>query len=256
MRLGEPKDAYTVYGTPKKNSSRIGKCFAKGAGLPYREVPCKLAAGGMASFGAHHGLRPLLERVQREGRNWIYLDNGYFGAKHFSGYYRVTRNDYQHDGTGNASAKRWEQLRLRIVPWRRSGSFVLVCPPSPISHDRGLDLSGWLATVLATLKASTDREIRVRAKTDRNAVPLAQALRCAHALVCWTSNAAVQALLAGVPVFCTAPCAAYRMGQPDLSRIEAPCLPPDREQWARNLAANQWTLREMASGQCWREVMT
>lgn len=249
------KPGYTVYATPKKNSSRIGRCFAQGARLPYREIPCKLAAGGMASFGAHHGLRPLLARVQREGRPWIYVDNGYFAAKHFSGYYRATRNAYQHDGTGQASSKRWEQLGLSVAPWRRSGSFVLVCPPAPVSPDRGLDLSGWLPATLTMLKANTDREIRVREKTDRTAVPLAQALHGAHALVCWTSNAAVEALLAGVPVFCTAPCAAYRMGHSDLAKIEAPHLPPDREQWAWNLAANQWTLREMASGQCWRELM-
>jgi hypothetical protein len=73
--------------------------------------------------------------------------------------------------------------------------------------------------------------------------------------VCWTSNAAVDAVLAGVPVFCTSPCAAYRMGHADLSKIETPHFPPDREQWAWSLAANQWTLREMASGQCWRELM-
>jgi hypothetical protein len=105
------------------------------------------------------------------------------------------------------------------------------------------------------LKASTDREIRVRTKEQRKAVPFAQALQGAHAVVCWTSNAAVDALLAGFPVFCTAPCAAYRMGQTDLAKIECPFFPPDREQWARNLAANQWTLNEMTSGQCWRELM-
>jgi len=249
------KAPYTVYATPRKNSAKVGRCFAKGARLPYREVPCKLAPGGMASFGAHHGLRPLLNYVQREGRQWIYLDNGYFGARHFSGYYRVTRNAYQHDGTGHASAKRWEQLGLRMAPWRQSGSFVLVCSPGPANADRGLDLSDWLPGVLAILRANTDREIRVRDKKERDVVPLAQALRGAHALVCWTSNAAVDALLAGIPVFCTAPCAAYRMGHPDVAQIETPHFPPDREQWAWNLAANQWTLREMASGQCWRELM-
>ena len=68
------------------------------------------------------------------------------------------------------------------------------------------------------------------------------------------SNAAVEALLSGVPVFCTGPCAAYRMGKPDVTEIETPALPDDRERWARVLAANQWTLDEMADGTCWREL--
>ena len=28
----------------------------------------------------------------------------------------------------------------------------------------------------------------------------------------------------------------------------------DRERWARVLAANQWTVEEMRSGVCWREL--
>lgn len=251
--------AYTVYGSPHKNSSKIGRHVAKGARLPYREVPCELQPGGMVSFGDAHGLRPLLERVQREGREWVYLDNGYFLAGHFSGYYRVTRNAYQHDGSGKAGRSRFAKLRLAVKPWRASGDFVLVCSPSQaFGKHRGIDMSGWLPKTLETLRRHTDREIRVREKPPgglKHRMPIEDALRGCHALVTDQSNAAVLALLAGVPVFCTSRCAAYRMGHPDLAKIETPHFPPDREPWAWNLAANQWTLREMASGQCWRELM-
>jgi hypothetical protein len=84
--------------------------------------------------------------------------------------------------------------------------------------------------------------------------PLSADLVGAWALVTHSSNAAVEALLEGVPVFCTAPCAAYRMGRPDVAAIEAPALPDDREQWAWNLARAQWTLAEMKSGECWRDL--
>jgi FkbM family methyltransferase len=250
---------FTVYASPRRNSSKIGQHLAKGTRLPYREVPCKLRSGGMVSYGAGYGLWPLLERARREGREWVYLDNGYFLAGHFDGYYRVTRNAYQHDGSGNARPRRFARLGLKVRPWRSGGSFVLVCPPSPgFGADRGIDTSDWLPSTLSTLRRHTDREIRVREKPPgrgRSGMPLEAVLRGCHALVTDQSNAAVLALLAGVPVFCTSRCAAYRMGHADLSKIETPRLPPDREQWAWNLAANQWMLREMASGQCWRELM-
>ena len=78
-------------------------------------------------------------------------------------------------------------------------------------------------------------------KQDKTA-PLAVDLKDCHAVVVHSSNVAVDALLAGVPVFCTVPCAAYRMGYADLSKIESPLYPDDREQWAWNLADQQWTL--------------
>lgn len=44
-------------------------------------------------------------------------------------------------------------------------------------------------------------------------------------MVTWTSNAAVDALLAGVPVFCTGDCAASVMGRSDPINIEYPYYP-------------------------------
>ncbi|MEQ8504625.1 MAG: hypothetical protein RIB80_04815 [Rhodospirillales bacterium] len=70
-------------------------------------------------------------------------------------------------------------------------------------------------------------------------------------MVTWTSNAAVDALLAGVPVFCTGDCAASVMGRSDPINIEYPYYPDNRYEWAATLAANQWTLDEIASGMMW-----
>ena len=80
------------------------------------------------------------------------------------------------------------------------------------------------------------------------------ALAGAHALVTHSSSTTVKALIEGVPVFCTGPCAAGPMGLADLARIEAPHYPEDREAWLRVLAANQWTRQEMADGTCWKQM--
>jgi hypothetical protein len=57
-----------------------------------------------------------------------------------------------------------------------------------------------------------------------------------------------------VPVFPLGKCAASRMGLSDLARIETPYYPGDREQFLWNLAAQQWTLDEIAAGEAWRAL--
>ena len=239
-----------VYHTGHIYSDTICKAFAEGCGGALVS-PAPLLPGSVAMYGCLRGLLPTLKQAQAEGRTWWYMDNGYFRPGHFHGYYRVTRNAFQHDGTGKASSKRWERLGLNIAPWQKGGRRILVCPPSQkFGELLGFNAAAWLQAMLNTLKRHTDREIRVRAKKG-NATPLDADLKDCHAVVAHSSNAAVLALLAGVPVFCTAPCAAHRMGGADVSKIEMPVYPEDREQWAWNLADHQFNLEEMRQGLCW-----
>ncbi|HYH39914.1 MAG TPA: hypothetical protein VD860_16960 [Azospirillum sp.] len=241
-----------VYATEHVHSATVCAAFAAGCGAPV-VPPYPLLPGDVAMYGCLRGLRPTLIQAQREGRRWLYLDNGYFRPGHYDGYYRVTRDALQHDGSGTATPHRWERLGLSIAPWRAGGGHVVVCPPSDIFAGlMGFDARRWLANTLDTLLRHTDRDVRIREKTKKPGRPLAADLAGAWALVTHSSNAAVDALLAGVPVFCTNPCGAYRLGEPELKKIESPRRPDDREQWAWNLAANQWTLSEMADGTCWR----
>jgi hypothetical protein len=213
----------------------------------------------MVTYGFLRGLRPLFESVRSEQRDYVYLDNGYFrpsahGRQDYSGYYRVTRNALQHDGGGKADPHRFEMLGKRIDPWKRGGRYVMICPPGDTFGElNGFSSAKWLRDVTATLRSSTDRPYIVRDKRNPGGVTLFDALRNCHCMVTHSSNAAVEALLYGIPVFCTNPCAGYAMGQPDITKIEAPRY-PEREQWAWNLAANQWTLNEMKSGKCWKEL--
>lgn len=246
-----------AYTSGHPNSETVMRAFSEGAGIPLLPVAGGLKPGGMATYGNMRGLKPLLDQCIAEHRDWIFLDNGYFNPGHWDGYIRATRNAYMHDGTGHEKADRWKHLGKLAMPWKRNGDFVLVCPPGPLYASlRGFDATKWLSDTLATLRLNTDRELRVRVKPVKGSAPapIAAAARGAHALVTHSSNSAVDALLAGVPVFCTAPCAAYRMGIADLRRIEAPFYPTDREQFCWNLAHNQWTLEELKDGTCWRAL--
>lgn len=239
-----------TYSVPRELTSPVWcEAFAKGCGGPV-ETDGILRDRPVALFGSPR-LWSLLTQARAEGRTWWYGDKAYFGRGKF---YRITRNAFQHDGSGNAGPERFRRFGLSIAPWRTSGSHILVCPPG----DRFQRLHGvedWLERTLETLKTYTDRPIRVRPKPrliDGNS--LAPDLEDCWALVTFMSNTAVEAVLAGIPVFVTGRSAASRMGLDDRSRIESPVMPDGREQWAWNLAANQWTLDEIRSGAAWRAI--
>lgn len=246
-----------VYATTHKHSRTICEAFAAGCGAPI-VGPSPLRPGDAFMYGALRGLLPTLQRAQREGRTWFYADNGYLKPGHYHGHYRVTRNALQHDGYGTTDPARWRELGLSIAPWRKNGGHVVVCPPGRLFASLfGFDADKWLADTLRALKAHTDRPVKVRVKMSWQEVktpmePLAADLEGAWALVTHSSNAAVEAVMAGIPVFATARCGASRVALSDLSMIEAPMLPDDREEWLSVLAANQWMLDEMRDGTCWR----
>lgn len=244
-----------VYYSASRASRTVALAFATGAGLPMVRVPeAGVQPGAVALYGQLRGLRQILERAWDEGRPWLYMDNGYFRPGHFNGYFRATLGAYQHAGLGDAAPadyRRWFNLHLKLQPWRASGGHVLVC----LQTERWFELhresrAQWLASVVEQLQRHTDRPIRVREKPEKKdaGASLAGDLEDCWAVVSHTSNAAVDALLAGVPVFTTGACAAASMGLQDLSAIERPFLPDDRERWAAVLAANQWTLEEMRQG--------
>lgn len=243
---------FNIYCTDHLHSRVVSSALSLGTQFPVVR-PAPLLDGGVAMYGFLRGLLPTLNQAREFGRPWVYADRGYFratyGADH-SGHFRFTRNAFQHDGRGQADPARFQRLVLRIAPWRRQGKHVLICPPGDVFTQAMLGISAqeWLEDVGAKLAASTDRPLRVRSKAAPSGRPLIEDLQDCHALVTFMSNTAVEAVLAGVPVFTTGRCAAAVMGCSDLAKIETPRYPEDRERWAAVLAANQWTLEEVRAG--------
>ncbi len=242
----------TVYAVPKERTSpRFARAFAQGCGGKV-VTDARRVDGPIALFGSPH-LMEVLDHARSEGRDFWYGDHAYFKRFRF---YRITRNALQHSGKGEADASRFARLGITIEPWK-TGRHVLVCPPDrKYARCIGMDEKAWLAGTLATLRRHTDRPIRIRKRegAERNPVSLADDLKGAHALVTHHSNAAVEALCMGIPIFVTAECAARGMAETDLTKIESPRYPDDRLRWASVLAANQWTLPEMRQGRAWRAL--
>jgi hypothetical protein len=81
---------------------------------------------------------------------------------------------------------------------------------------------------------------------------LTAALAGAGVVVTFSSNAAVEAVLSGVP---TVACDPGSMARAVAShRVDDALIAPDRSRWANALAWKQWSAEEIASGDCWAAV--
>ena len=239
----------------KKKSLDICEAFAQGCGGVVESVHEPNLKDGDCFF---YGVRPdwlhLWGQAKREKRTIYYADNSYYDCVREK-QFRVTRNGLQCDGMraiwNDEGAKRFEALGVKIQDWRRDGSHIVIAPQSEEFTRVVAGYAGnWLDDAVAAIRRHTDRPLRIRKKGESR--PLVADLDGAWCLVTHMSCAAVEALLAGVPVFVTGRSAAQIMGLSDLSMIETPEYPDRRQEFFELLAANQWSMDELRSGVTWR----
>lgn len=255
----DSRHAVVGYVPSKKAKARVVcAAFVQGAGGVVRQPPPnRLEAGAAAFFGVIDGTQHLWQEARAEGRDWYYLDNAYFDVVR-GRLYRATKNAVQANGREAPAWPRWAALGVKIRPWRKQGRHVILVAQSDTYMRVVAGYAGcWWRDALALLKRHTDRPIAMRgwrANKMALAATLKDALRDCWALVTWSSAAANEALLAGVPVFTAGSCAATPMGLSDLTRIESPNYPDGRDAWAAGLAGRQWTLDEFRNGTAWRTL--
>lgn len=175
------------------------------------------------------------------GKPFTYVDHAYFHRGWDNRTFRVIRDDIHLTRVLDRPDDRLKKFNVEIAPWRRSGSRVVVIPPShfiALHHDG----QGWLAGVLERLKGMTDRPVFVK---DTKVDPLAKTLQDAWCVVSFCTVAAVEAALMGVPVFSTEHCPSWPISG-RLEDLETPHY-PDRLAWACSLSYATWTLDEMHS---------
>lgn len=221
-------------------------------------------------YGLAGGGQRILEDYRSRGRRAIYIDLGYWGrriASRWDGYHKLalnSRHPTAYFQRRPKSAERFQHFRMPICPWRKSGRHILLIGMSAkAAGAEGFVAEQWERETVKRLREITDRPIIYRPKpnwtearpiegTIFGAGPsLRQALQGCHAVVAHHSNAAVDALLAGVPCVCPDG-AASLLSAHDLAEIESPPTPDGREQWAYDLAWTQWSVAEMESGAAYR----
>lgn len=188
-------------------------------------------------------LRIIPDAVRR-GRPFWHIDNGFWqpGRGGERGYYRFT---YRGMSPVQLSGDDLRLAPVTLKPWRRDGKHVLLAMPGVhFGLALGIDVAGWCETVADELRRHTDRPIKIRSRESRD--PLAADLSGAWCCVTHSSNVAVDAAIAGVPVFVAPTSPAAPVGRTDLE-IEDPVM-PGRKRWLWSLASQHFTIPEMKAG--------
>jgi hypothetical protein len=177
---------------------------------------------------------------------------------------------------------RWAELSRRLAlpeirPYRKDGRHIMVI--GQVSGDaslRGEDINQWVMDTATDLRRITDRPILVRphplardfltsglperldgigVKVDDLRRPFEESLKGAWSVVTFSSGAAVDALLAGIPVtaMSTASFAREVTGHALDSALDPTLF--DRMPWLDKLAAAHWCEGEIANGDVWEPLL-
>jgi hypothetical protein len=207
-------------------------------------------------------------QLQRAGRDVLVMERGYLGDRFawtslgwngLNGRAKFVTPD-DDDGA------RFRQ-HFSLTPWRAGGDYVLIAGQVPGDMAlAGRDLGPWYAGAAQAAGRTYGLPVRFRphpeaARLGRRspAVPgaataggtLAEALAGAAVLLTFSSNTAVDAVVAGVPAV-TADQGS--MAWAVAAHTVGDRITPDREAWAARLAWCQWSLDEIRDGRAWEVV--
>lgn len=208
------------------------------------------------NFAATWGVVPVSPRCSRP---WLCMEAGYINGN--SGEYIADRLRFISAGwngrhgaaaaIGPVPPDRWDALGLALDPWVEREGYVLLCDQMP--NDRAAGPAGWwLKAKYHYLDCGHEVRYRSHPNVMASNESLAAALAGAQICVTWSSTAAVQAVIAGVP---TVTLSAESIAGPVTShRVDAPLYRGDRRPWAYNLAYRQWTLDELRDGTAWKHI--
>ncbi len=209
--------------------------------------------------------------------DFIYFDKGYFNrgwkTEDARVHYRFSINGFQpleYFQSIPRPPKRWKKLGISLKPPSKNGERIVITGCSQkFARMHGFTNEEFTEQTVAKLKSLTDRPIVYRPKpADTHAKPIPGTIfsqnRCkiqdelkeAHAVVTFSSNAAADAIIAGVPAFVLGPSIARPVSNTDLSKIEDPWFPSEKErrQWCYDLAYCQWRIEEMEDGTLWEDL--
>ncbi len=181
-------------------------------------------------------------------------------------------------------AGRWSALRkelgLEVKDYRKHGEHLLLAGQVPGDASlRGVDILGWMENTARELADASDRPIVIRPhpRSDHNALAsmmrrlqtvrriawdvkpggsLRDSLTNAWATVTFSSGAAIDSLLMGIPAISMCPSSmAWPVTDHDIQKVNLPTL-YDRHPWLDQLAHSQWTIAEIESGAVWARFET
>ena len=241
----------------------LARAFSSGCKSRIVDVQ-EFNAKSMPSIASYGVLRGTAECFKQAEEFW-YMDHGYLGGS--EDFWRVTKNEVIHSGRGQYPTDRLQQFNLKFEPWRKTGKYIVLSPPSAPQR-KFLEIENWLENTILSIRKHTDKEIILSRKPLKHkngkpkklealpeiakslrVIPFGEAVHDAWTVITDHSRVMNDALCLGVPIICT-----NRNRQiGSIESIESPEY-IDREEFFAALSYNQWTLEEIRSGQAWREL--
>lgn len=205
---------------------------------------------GVVHFHYHGAAKEAIELCRNLYIPHYWIEGAYVAR---DTYFRITKNRNQAQwkpgaGSERRFAKVFEDVKVR--PWRPGGRRKIVfCIAAENMAEFDPNVRAWeddARDYLLSVHRLKDVVYRDRdAKT-----PLAQDLADAECLISYNSNAAVEALLEGVPVIVSEESVCHQFSRWNLLNLWR----GDRQPLWNLIAASQFTLEEMADGVAWECV--
>jgi len=226
------------YITNKFKTRVVGKAISKGLDTKINHID----NFNKDCMGLCYGVMNETHKITTLCNNYYYTDHGWLGKSKntgtVDGYIRVCYNSL----TYKPIERRWdkfERFGLKLKPWRKNGSHIILCPPS--SHtQKGAGIHNWIENTTTELKKYTDRQIIISTKSNKtpNAFSLFKNCWC---LVTFHSSMLMHAMISGIPAVSTYD----KLNVGKLSDIENP---PMYREWLSGIPYQQWTLKELLQG--------
>jgi hypothetical protein len=216
----------------------------------------------------------VIQEQRARGKKVIVIEKGFVRRDEYymAGFNALNgRADFYN---ANSPSDRWEALDVTLAPLREpaDNQAIVVCGQVPSDASvQNVDIIAWCGKCIAEIRKRTKRQIIFRAhplakkrtpamlgaiNSDRS---YEEDLKNAWAVVTFNSNAAVEAVIAGVPAFSfDRGSMALPVTSQTLNLIETPYFPEDkhRKTWASNLAYTQWNEDEFRLGMPWMHLMS
>ncbi len=204
--------------------------------------------------------KPLFDAYRQAGKITVFMDKGYLRESH-SKYVRVAVNAFQplaYLQTKARPADRFTRLGVRLQPYSAR-------PHSPILFDgasekfclwHGFDFRDWGHKTVNKIRRYSGHEVIYRprpAHSYEGVTPLDEALRQARLVVSYGGNLGWDAVVSGTPHFAIGDSVARPISETDWKRVGMRHVPSEakRYQWCCDVAYQQWTVPEFASGEAW-----
>lgn len=211
-----------------------------------RPFPGKI--DGVVHFHYHGAAKEAIDICRRMNWPHYWIEGAYVARDR---YFRITKNRNQAK-PGAGSALRFPAVfeNVPVRPWRPGGrKKILFCVAAQDMADFDPNVRSWESDArdyLLSVRRNGDVVFRDRdSKT-----PFAQDLQDAECLISYNSNAAVEALLQGVPVIVSQESVCYKFSRWNLLNLWR----GDRQPLWDLIAGNQFTMEEMANGTAWGMV--